>query len=109
MEGFGQVILEYLSAGLPVAATALPPVTELVRDGREALLSPPRHPEQLAANIERLLLDEALARRLVAAGRERLQLFRLGRSRAGLRKDLCAAAGNGSGVIFGTFSLFRHL
>lgn len=75
MEGFGQVILEYLSAGLPVAATSLPPVMELVRHEREALLSPPRRPEQLAENIERLLLDAALAGRLVEAGRARLQLF----------------------------------
>lgn len=75
MEGFGQVILEYLSAGLPVAATDLPPVTELVRHEREALLCPTRRPQELAANIERLLLDEPLAQSLVEAGRQRLELF----------------------------------
>lgn len=75
MEGFGQVILEYIAAGLPVAATTLAPVMELVRDGEEALLSPPRRPEALALNIEKLLTDRELAARLVHAGRQRLRLF----------------------------------
>ena len=72
MEGFGQVILEYIAAGLPVAATNLDCIAEMVSDEKEALLSPPRRPEALAANIERLLLDRDLARRLVNQGRRRL-------------------------------------
>jgi glycosyltransferase involved in cell wall biosynthesis len=75
MEGFGLVVLEYLAAGLPVVATDLGPIAELVRDGEEALLVPTRRPDRLADNIERLLLDRALAERLVENGRRRLDLF----------------------------------
>lgn len=74
-EGFGQVILEYLAAGLPVAATSLPPIKELVSDGEQALLSPPRRPDLLADNIERLLRQRDLAARLVESGQGRLERF----------------------------------
>ena len=75
MEGFGQVILEYLAAGLPVACTDLPCVAEMVRGESEVLFSPPRRPDLLAQNLERLLTDPALARRLVENGRRRLEQY----------------------------------
>jgi glycosyltransferase involved in cell wall biosynthesis len=74
-EGFGQVILEYLAAGLPVAAVAIPSVAELAPDGQAALLSPPRRPDLLAENIRRLLLEPGLGERLVAAGRAALDRY----------------------------------
>lgn len=74
-EGFGLVVLEYLAAGVPLVATDLPSITELVRDGKEALLCPPRQPERLADNIERLLLDRELAARLTAQGRQGLERY----------------------------------
>lgn len=75
MEGFGLVVLEYLAAGLPVVATDLGPIAELVRDDQEALLVPTRRPDRLADAIERLLRDRALAARLVENGQRRLSLF----------------------------------
>ena len=64
-EGFGQVILEYIAAGLPVAAVDLPAIREIVGDGREALLTPPRTPEALAQSILYLLKDRHFAGQLV--------------------------------------------
>lgn len=93
IEGFGQVILEYLSAGLPVAATSLESITELVRHEREALLCPPRQPEQLAAHIERLLLDREYAQGLVEAGRRRLELFDWAAAVRGYEKIYCQLLG----------------
>ncbi|MCE5228237.1 glycosyltransferase [bacterium] len=75
MEGFGQVILEYIAAGVPVASTDLPCIAEMVRGGRDVLFSPPRRPDLLADNIEKLLLDRDLAKRLVENGREQLKKY----------------------------------
>lgn len=75
MEGFGQVILEYIAAGVPVASTDLPCIAEMVEGGRDVLFSPPRRPDLLADNIERLLLDRDLARSLVENGRRRLAAY----------------------------------
>lgn len=75
MEGFGQVILEYIAAGVPVAATDLPCVAEMVAGGRDVLFSPARRPDLLADNIERLLNDPDLARKLVESGRRRLSTY----------------------------------
>jgi glycosyltransferase involved in cell wall biosynthesis len=63
-EGCPNAILEYIGVGLPMVASDIPPVADLVRDGETALLVPPREVAPLANAIERLLLDEALADRL---------------------------------------------
>jgi glycosyltransferase involved in cell wall biosynthesis len=55
-----------MGVGLPMAASDIPPVAELVRDNETALLVPPRDATALAAAIERLLLDPDLARLLAA-------------------------------------------
>lgn len=57
-------IFDYLSAGLPVIASKLPVVEEILEDEREALLHPPGDPEALAEAIKRLLLDRTLYMRL---------------------------------------------
>lgn len=74
-EGFGQVILEYIAAGLPVAAIDLPAIREIVSDGRQALLTPPRNPEALAQSILYLLNDRHFAGQLAQNARLRLGDF----------------------------------
>ena len=68
-EGMGQATMEALYAGLPVVATAVGGLPELVRDGETGLLVPPADADALAAAIRRLLEDAPLARRIAAAGR----------------------------------------
>jgi glycosyltransferase involved in cell wall biosynthesis len=70
LEGCPNTILEFLAAGVPIAATNIAPIAAIVRHGTHALLAPPRAPAQLAAHIETLLQDRPLAQRLAAAGRE---------------------------------------
>jgi hypothetical protein len=65
-------LLEALSVGVPAVATAIPGNEEVVSHEKEALLVPLDDDGALAAAIERVLTDEALAGRLVAAGRERI-------------------------------------
>lgn len=63
-EGSPNVILEAMAAGLPIAATAVGGVPELVRHEQEALLVPARQPAAMAQALDRLLAEPALARRL---------------------------------------------
>lgn len=75
IEGCPNTILEYMAAGLPIATTNIAPITEIVNDGKQALLCPPRDPAALAANIERLLMDRHLANQLGAAAKEKARAY----------------------------------
>jgi glycosyltransferase involved in cell wall biosynthesis len=61
-------LLEYLAVGIPVVATDVPSIREIVEDGTSALLVPPGDPDALASTIRRLLSDSGLRKRLSAAG-----------------------------------------
>jgi len=65
-------ITEYLAAGVPVVASAVPAVREAVTDGVDALLCAPGDPVALAAAIARLRAQPALRRTLADAGRRRI-------------------------------------
>jgi glycosyltransferase involved in cell wall biosynthesis len=71
-EGFPFVLLEAMSAALPVVATRVGGSPELVEDGRTGILAPPGDPGALAAFVCALLADPARARELGRAGRERV-------------------------------------
>ena len=67
-DGMSRVLWEYLAAAVPVVATRVGVVPEVLEDGGTALLVPAGEAVPLAAAIERLLRDAALRRRLGAAG-----------------------------------------
>jgi glycosyltransferase involved in cell wall biosynthesis len=67
-DGMSRVLFEYLASGVPVVASRVGVVVEVLRDGETALLVPAGEPEPLAAAVARLLEDPALRRRLGAAG-----------------------------------------
>jgi glycosyltransferase involved in cell wall biosynthesis len=70
-EAFGIAALEAMAASLPVVATRVGGLPELVEDGLTGLLVPPDDPAALAAAIARLAADSALRARLGEAGRAR--------------------------------------
>ncbi len=74
-EGFGLVLLEAMAAGVPIIATKAGGIPEVVRDGVEALLAPPRDPEALSAAILRVAGDPTLRARMAEAGRHRVREF----------------------------------
>lgn len=70
-EGFGRVLVEAMAAGVPVVATDVGGVAEVVEDGVSGLLVPPGDPECLAEAMRRLFEDEFLRNRLRENGRMR--------------------------------------
>jgi glycosyltransferase involved in cell wall biosynthesis len=70
-EGMPNVAIEAMAAGLPVVATAVGGTPEVIIDGINGLLVPPRNPEALAGALSRLLLDPDLRQRMGQAGRQR--------------------------------------
>jgi len=67
-EGLGRVVLEAMARGVPVVATAVGGLPDLVRHEETGLLVPPRSPEALAGAIQRILRDGVLRRKLIAGG-----------------------------------------
>lgn len=71
-EGLPCSIVEAISCGIPVVATAVNAVPEVVVPGRTGLLVPPAKPEQLARAIQHLLEHPDVGGRLAAAARDNL-------------------------------------
>jgi glycosyltransferase involved in cell wall biosynthesis len=57
-------LFDYMAAGVPIVASDLPAVREVLTDGEDALLVPPGDPGVLAGALERLLTDHELGERL---------------------------------------------
>jgi glycosyltransferase involved in cell wall biosynthesis len=70
-EGSPLALLEAMGAGLPIAATKVGGIPEMVDDGKSALLVERRQPDQLAKALKTLLTDENFARRLGRAAQQR--------------------------------------
>jgi glycosyltransferase involved in cell wall biosynthesis len=70
-EGFGIVLLEAMLAGLPIVATNVSAIPEIVVDGETGILVPPGDHDGIAAGLARLLSDPSLRGRLGEAGRAR--------------------------------------
>jgi glycosyltransferase involved in cell wall biosynthesis len=66
-------ILEAMAAALPVVATAVGGVRELVLDGRTGFVIPPGDPEALARAVGSLVEDAGRRRRMGEAGRARVE------------------------------------
>jgi len=68
-EGLPCAVAEAMTAGLPVVATAVNAVPDVVIPGETGLLASPERPRQLAAAIGYMLSQPAEAARMAAAGR----------------------------------------
>lgn len=72
-EGMPGVVLEAMASGLPVVATSVGGVGELVVEGETGALVAPSEPEKLAAALERYVGDPDLCARQGHAGRARVE------------------------------------
>jgi glycosyltransferase involved in cell wall biosynthesis len=65
-EGFGLVLIEAMAAGVPVVATNVAGIRDVVVNGQTGILVPPGDPDELAVAIEKVLSNSTLRHRLVA-------------------------------------------
>ena len=71
-EGFGLVFLEAMALRVPVIATRVSAIPEVVIDGETGWLVPPRDPDATGAALGEALADPSAARLRGANGRRRL-------------------------------------
>ena len=71
-EGLPTVIVEAMVAGIPVVATAVNAVADVVIPGETGLLVPPQRPDLMADAVRYLLDRPAVAARMAAKARARL-------------------------------------
>ncbi|MDP2989250.1 MAG: glycosyltransferase family 4 protein, partial [Kiritimatiellota bacterium] len=74
-ESFGVVLLEAMSTGKPIVASAIDGFTSVLTDGVEGITVPPRNVEKLAEAILKLMKDENLRREMGDRGKPRAQQF----------------------------------
>lgn len=71
-EGSPTALLEAMAAGLPSVASNIGGIAELAREGRDALLVPPREWQPLAAALEKISSDAEFRARLGVSARGRV-------------------------------------
>lgn len=71
-DGIPNVIMEALSIGMPVIATDVCGISEVIQDGKTGLLVPQRDPARLAAAIRQMLVNPEMARAMGREGQARV-------------------------------------
>jgi glycosyltransferase involved in cell wall biosynthesis len=71
-EGIPVVLMEAMGSGVPVVASGISGIPELVEHERSGLLTPPNDAQAIAEALERLQRDPALRQSLGQAGREKV-------------------------------------
>jgi hypothetical protein len=72
---FGLVILEAMAAGVPVVASAASGGPDVIRDGVDGWVVPPRDAVAIAARLDELAASPGLARQIGDAARRRAEAF----------------------------------
>ena len=74
-EAFGLVLLDAMAAGVPIVATSVGAVPEVLENGRSGRLVPYGDPAALAAALREAAAGTATTREMVARGTERVRQF----------------------------------
>jgi glycosyltransferase involved in cell wall biosynthesis len=69
MEGLGVSLLQAAASGVPIVATEVGGIPEVVKDGINGCLIPPRDPKAISQAVVKLLSDPEGARRMGAEGK----------------------------------------
>jgi glycosyltransferase involved in cell wall biosynthesis len=74
-EPFGRTVVEGFAVGVPVAATSVGGPKEILRDGVDGILLPPRNPREWVAALSPLLSDAHRLAEMARHGRARAGVF----------------------------------
>ena len=74
-EGFGIVLLEAMASGVPVIASNVDGIKEVIQDDINGILVQPRNPEAIAIALTRLIENHQLYNQLVEEGLKRARVF----------------------------------
>lgn len=95
-EGLPVVLMEAMASGLPVVATRIAGVSELVEDGVEGVVVRPGRVDELEQALVRFAEDREFRRRAGAAGRSKVErehdIRRIGEQLAGIHREFRAPA-----------------
>lgn len=69
-EGLGTVLLEAMSAGVPVIGTNVGGITDIIKDGKSGILVPERSSEALVEAVIRIASDTKLTEKLISQGED---------------------------------------
>ncbi|MFC1820767.1 glycosyltransferase [Thermodesulfobacteriota bacterium] len=78
-ESFGRVLVEAMACSVPVVATRVGGVPEIVRQGHDGLLVSSGNVDEMAIAMKTLLHDNVLRRQLVLSARKRAEYFSIDR------------------------------
>jgi N-acetyl-alpha-D-glucosaminyl L-malate synthase BshA len=76
-EGFGIVNLEAMACGLPIVATNVGGIPEVIKDGENGFIVEPKNPGQIAEKVLLLLEDEKLREKISNNNREEVKKYSL--------------------------------
>ena len=74
-EGFPWVLLEAMAAEVPIVATSVGAVPEIIEDGEEGLLVSPKDSEALAEKITRIIESPTLSQKITENASKKLKHF----------------------------------
>ena len=71
-EGLGVVLIEAMELGLPIVASNVGGIPDVVIDGETGILVPEKDPEALASAYKRLAAEPELVKHLLASAQKRI-------------------------------------
>jgi glycosyltransferase involved in cell wall biosynthesis len=74
-EGMGRVLVEAMAHGIPIVASEVGGIPDLITHGKNGFLVPPKNPEELAKHIQILIEDENKRRKMGEAGQKMAPRF----------------------------------
>jgi glycosyltransferase involved in cell wall biosynthesis len=75
LEGFGIVLLEAMAVGIPVVATNVHGIKEVVINGESGILVPPKNADAIADAVFKIIEQPELSEKLIEQGLLRARLF----------------------------------